>query len=101
MKNTILTICGLVLVIGFIFLVPFGIDCAFEYTHRQEMYTALEVLDEYNFSQETELEFRELISEVAQDSSYNIFIKRCINGIEVKVVRTGEYSTEYYRYFME
>ena len=82
-------------------MVPVGVNCAFEYTHRQEMYTALEVLDEYNFNDETETSFRELIDKVAKDSSYDIFIERLVNGIKVTVMRNGEYSTEYYEYFYE
>ena len=82
-------------------MVPVGVNCAFECTHKQEMYTALEVLDEYNFDNDTEIAFRDLIDKVAKDSSYNIFIERLIDGVKVKIIRTGEYSTEYYEYFYE
>ena len=82
-------------------MVPVGVNCAFECIHKQEMYTALEVLDEYNFDNDTEIAFRDLIDKVAKDSSYNIFIERLIDGVKVKIIRTGEYSTEYYEYFYE
>ena len=101
MKNTIFTIIGIVFLILVIFMVPVGVNCAFECIHKQEMYTALEVLDEYNFDNDTEIAFRDLIDKVAKDSSYNIFIERLIDGVKVKIIRTGEYSTEYYEYFYE
>ena len=99
MKTKILTALGVILTVSIIFIFPFIIDTLIDGTHKNEIYKALDILEEYKFDENTEMEFRELIDKVANDPSYSMMITTLPNGIEVKVSRGGDYSMVSNRYF--
>ena len=101
MKTKILTALGVILTVSIIFIFPFIIDTLIDGTHKNEIYKALDILEEYEFDENTEMEFRELIDKVANDPAYTIVINTLPldNGIEVKVSRGGDYSMISNRYF--